>query len=81
MNKMTFTGNESILESASAIKAILEALWPRNKEKGSGSGWDVCGGGVKKAKNSILFHEFYRNNKIKVSDHRGHYKDQDERGY
>lgn len=39
-------------------------------------GWD--GDGVK---NSILFHEFYRNNKIKISDQRGHYKDQDEGGY
>lgn len=82
LNKMTFTGNGTILVSISAIKAMLEVLWTRNKERGSSRRQDVCsgvgGGWVKK---SILFHEFYRNNKIKISDQRGHYKDQDERGY
>lgn len=35
INKMAFRGNESVLVSAAAIKAILEALWPRKESKES----------------------------------------------
>lgn len=33
INKMALRGNESVLVSAAAIKAILEALWPRKESR------------------------------------------------
>ena len=35
INKMAFRGNESVLVSAAAIKAILEMPWPRKESKES----------------------------------------------
>lgn len=38
INKMAFRGNESVLVSIAAIKAISEALWPRKENEESLSG-------------------------------------------
>lgn len=50
INKMAFRGNESVLVSAAAIKAILEATWPSKEGKGS---WLRVGGEEGRLRNAI----------------------------
>lgn len=50
INKMAFRGSESVLVSAAAIKAILEATWPSKESKGS---WLRVGGEEGRLRNAI----------------------------